>query len=74
MTTGDTEQHRGGIAILVSDFGGTLKNIILVFVAALVPWAAAQVTVVRAGRLIDPDSGTVPVSYTHLTLPTICSV
>ncbi len=41
------------------DFGGALKNIILVFVAALVPLAAAQVTVVRAGRLIDPDSGTV---------------
>jgi len=28
-------------------------------VAALVPLAGAQVTVVRAGRLIDPDSGTV---------------
>jgi len=28
-------------------------------VAALVPWAAAQVTAVRAGRLIDPDSATV---------------
>ncbi len=36
-----------------------MKNIVLVLVAALVPWAGAQVTVVRAGRLIDPDSGTV---------------
>jgi imidazolonepropionase-like amidohydrolase len=36
-----------------------LKNIVLVLVAALVQLAAAQVTVVRAGRLIDPDSGTV---------------
>ena len=39
--------------------GGTLKNLVLVLAAALVPLAAAQVTVVRAGRLIDPDSGSV---------------
>ena len=36
-----------------------MKNIVLVFVVALVQLVGAQVTVVRAGRLIDPDSGTV---------------
>jgi imidazolonepropionase-like amidohydrolase len=37
-----------------------LKRIIFVVLAlALSQWAEAQVTVVRAGRLIDPDSGTV---------------
>mgnify|MGYP003321800025 CR=1 FL=1 len=25
-------------------------------------------------RLEEPGAGTIPVSYTHLTLPTICSV
>jgi imidazolonepropionase-like amidohydrolase len=41
-------------------FGGPLKNTCLVLVVlALARLAAAQVTVVRAGRLIDPDSGTV---------------
>lgn len=40
--------------------GGRLKNIILaLFALALVPGATGQVTAVRAGRLIDPDSGTV---------------
>src|SRR5208283_6158023 len=40
--------------------GGPLKKTILVVVAlALGQSATAQVTVVRAGRLIDPDSGTV---------------
>jgi len=36
-----------------------LKAIALVFALTLVQPAVAQVTVVRAGRLIDPDSGTV---------------
>jgi imidazolonepropionase-like amidohydrolase len=37
-----------------------LKNTVLVLVALIVgPWARAEVTAVRAGRLIDPDSGTV---------------
>jgi imidazolonepropionase-like amidohydrolase len=36
-----------------------LKAIALVFAMTLVQPAVAQVTVVRAGRLIDPDSGTV---------------
>jgi imidazolonepropionase-like amidohydrolase len=41
-------------------FGGPLKNILLAVVAvALGQLVGAQVTVVRAGRLIDPDSGTV---------------
>ena len=35
------------------------KTILVVAALALVQLAAAQVTVVRAGRLIDPDSGTV---------------
>ncbi len=40
--------------------GIPLKNIFMVVVAlALSSLAVAQVTVVRAGRLIDPDSGTV---------------
>jgi imidazolonepropionase-like amidohydrolase len=40
--------------------GGILKKVILaVFALALCQLAAAQVTVVKAGRLIDPDSGTV---------------
>jgi len=39
--------------------GGNLKAIVLVFALTLVQSARAQVTVVRAGRLIDPDSGTV---------------
>ena len=40
--------------------GIRLKNIFVVVVAlVLSSLAAAQVTVVRAGRLIDPDSGTV---------------
>jgi len=39
---------------------GLLKSLFLAVVAAaVVPLAGAQVTVVRAGRLIDPDSGTV---------------
>jgi len=36
-----------------------LKAIVVVVALALVQSAMAQVTVVRAGRLIDPDSGTV---------------
>jgi imidazolonepropionase-like amidohydrolase len=36
-----------------------LKAIVVVVALALVQSAVAQVTVVRAGRLIDPDSGTV---------------
>ena len=36
-----------------------MKAIVLVFALTLVQSARAQVTVVRAGRLIDPDSGTV---------------
>ena len=36
-----------------------MKAIALVFALTLVQPAVAQVTVVRAGRLIDPDSGTV---------------
>ena len=39
--------------------GCNLKAIALVFALTLVQPAVAQVTVVRAGRLIDPDSGTV---------------
>src|ERR1700676_3800962 len=40
--------------------GIRLKNIVMVVIAlALSQSALAQVTVVRAGRLIDPDSGTV---------------
>ena len=40
--------------------GGPLKKTILVVIAlALSQLALSQVTVVRAGRLIDPDSGTV---------------
>jgi imidazolonepropionase-like amidohydrolase len=40
--------------------GIPLKNIFMVVVAlALSSLAAAQVTLVRAGRLVDPDSGTV---------------
>jgi imidazolonepropionase-like amidohydrolase len=40
--------------------GIPLKNIFMVVVAlALTSLAVAQVTVVRAGRLIDPDSGTI---------------
>lgn len=35
------------------------KTILLVVALALCPFALSQVTVVRAGRLIDPDSGTV---------------
>ena len=35
------------------------KTILIVVALALVQLVAAQVTVVRAGRLIDPDSGTV---------------
>jgi imidazolonepropionase-like amidohydrolase len=40
--------------------GGIVKTFILaIFTLALCHLAAAQVTVVKAGRLIDPDSGTV---------------
>jgi imidazolonepropionase-like amidohydrolase len=39
--------------------GGNLKAIVVVVALTLVQSAVAQVTVVRAGRLIDPDSGTV---------------
>src|ERR1700687_2503141 len=40
--------------------GICVKNIVLVAVALVLSQSAvAQVTVVRAGRLIDPDSGTV---------------
>jgi imidazolonepropionase-like amidohydrolase len=40
--------------------GGSLKTIVpVLIVLALGQLAMAQVTVVRAGRLIDPDSGTV---------------
>jgi imidazolonepropionase-like amidohydrolase len=39
--------------------GGNLKAIVFAVALTLVQSAVAQVTVVRAGRLIDPDSGTV---------------
>jgi imidazolonepropionase-like amidohydrolase len=39
--------------------GGNLKAIVVLVALTLVQSAVAQVTVVRAGRLIDPDSGTV---------------
>jgi hypothetical protein len=40
--------------------GDSLKTIVPVLIAlTLMQFAEAQVTVVRAGRLIDPDSGTV---------------
>src|ERR1700680_3690866 len=39
--------------------GGNLKSIVFAVALTLVQSALAQVTVVRAGRLIDPDSGTV---------------
>ena len=39
--------------------GGNLKAIVVLVALTLVPSAVAQVTVVRAGQLIDPDSGTV---------------
>ncbi len=41
-----------------------MKAIVLVFALTLVQSAVAQVTVVRAGRLIDPDSGTVLTNQT----------
>jgi imidazolonepropionase-like amidohydrolase len=57
-----------GVALLIRitaftrflTFGGPLKTISLFGLAlAFVPLALAQVTAVRAGRIIDPDSGTV---------------
>jgi imidazolonepropionase-like amidohydrolase len=39
--------------------GGNLKAIVVVVALTLVQSAVAQLTVVRAGRLIDPDSSTV---------------
>jgi imidazolonepropionase-like amidohydrolase len=47
-------------SLVRSECGGTVKNILLVMVALVLgQLALAQVTVVRVGRLIDPDSGTV---------------
>lgn len=58
--TGDHGDGCEPSSIEASDFGGPLKKIIQAVVAlALSQLAVAQVTVVRAGRLIDPDSGTV---------------
>ena len=37
-------------------------------------YANAIVNLKEAGKLDDPDKSRVAVSYTHLTLPTICSV
>ena len=39
--------------------GGNLKAIVFAVALTLVQSAVAQITVVRAGRLVDPDSGTV---------------
>jgi imidazolonepropionase-like amidohydrolase len=47
-------------SLVRSECGGAVKNILLVMVALVLgQLALAQVTVVRVGRLIDPDSGTV---------------
>ena len=36
--------------------------------------AVACSTMASTGALAEPQKGGTPVSYTHLTLPTICSV
>ena len=40
----------------------------------IMPAVARQFDVASEEALLDPETNVLPVSYTHLTLPTICSV
>ena len=57
----------------------TLKSGLLLAIA-FAPFFLQATTLIHAGKLIDGKSDqaqtkmTIAVSYTHLTLPTICSV
>ena len=59
-----------GVRTAIGKYGGSLKNVPAHTLAAEVIKEAVK----RAGIEKDIINEVIPVSYTHLTLPTICSV